>query len=511
MTNQQPARVRFAPSPTGYLHLGGLRTALFNWLYARHTGGQFILRIEDTDQNRYNPESLDDIMRGLRWLGLDWDEGPDIGGPYGPYVQTERQALYHDYIEKLIASGHAYKCYVTSEELDAMREEQRAKGQPMGYDRRHRWLTDEQRAELEATGRSHVVRFAAPLEGVTRVHDLIRGDIEIESASILDPVLIKSDGIPTYHFANVIDDHFMEITHILRADEWISSAPLHKQLYDAFGWEMPALAHLPVILDPSGKGKMSKRKKIVDGKEYLALTHEFIEAGYLPDAMFNFLTNVGWNFDPEREIFARAEVIERFNDISSINPKPAALPYDKLEWLNGVYIRAMSTTELHQQLVPFLAKQLDLDEAELAHSETLSELVPHIQERLKLLTDAAPFIDWAFQTADQITYPEPSAFIGRKMDAAGTVAVLEAGITLIDGLSAFTVTALEKAFRDKSEAMQVKVGPFLTPFRVALTGKTVAPPLFESMVAIGREETLTRLRNGLRVLKSYAATPVPAA
>ncbi|MCB0105918.1 MAG: glutamate--tRNA ligase, partial [Caldilineaceae bacterium] len=224
MTNQQPARVRFAPSPTGYLHLGGLRTALFNWLYARHTGGQFILRIEDTDQNRYNPESLDDIMRGLRWLGLDWDEGPDIGGPYGPYVQTERQALYHDYIEKLIASGHAYKCYVTSEELDAMREEQRAKGQPMGYDRRHRWLTDEQRAELEATGRSHVVRFAAPLEGVTRVHDLIRGDIEIESASILDPVLIKSDGMPTYHFANVIDDHFMEITHILRADEWISSA-----------------------------------------------------------------------------------------------------------------------------------------------------------------------------------------------------------------------------------------------------------------------------------------------
>jgi glutamyl-tRNA synthetase len=511
MTNLQPARVRFAPSPTGFLHLGGLRTALFNWLYARHTGGQFILRIEDTDQSRFDPASLEDFFRGLRWLGLDWDEGPDIGGPYGPYVQSERQALYLEHVDKLIASGHAYRCYVTSEELDAMREQQRAKGQAMGYDRRHRWLTAEQRADFEASGQSSVVRFAAPLEGVTRVHDLIRGDIEIESASILDPILLKSDGMPTYHLANVIDDHHMQITHILRADEWISSAALHKQLYDAFGWTMPVLAHLPVILDPSGKGKMSKRKKIVDGKEYLALVHEFIEAGYLPDAMFNFLTNVGWNFDPEREVFTREEVIERFSDISTINPKPAALPYEKLDWLNGLYIRAMAPAELHRQLVPFLAQQLNLDEAELAQSETLSELIPHIQERLKVLPDAAAFIDWAFQTADQINYPDPAAFIGRKMDAAGTIAVLEAGIALIEGLDAFTIEKLENAFRAKSEAMQVKVGPFLTPFRVAITGKTVAPPLFESMVAIGKAETLERLHNGLRVLKSYAVNAVPAA
>lgn len=511
MTNQQPARVRFAPSPTGYLHLGGLRTALFNWLYARHTGGQFILRIEDTDQSRFNPDSLADIMRGLRWLGLEWDEGPDVGGPHGPYVQSERQALYQEHIAQLIASGHAYKCYVTSEELDAMREEQRAKGAPLGYDRRHRWLTDEERADFEAAGRSHVVRFAAPLEGVTRVHDLIRGDIEIESNTILDPILIKSDGMPTYHFANVIDDHFMQITHILRADEWISSAPLHKQLYAAFGWEMPALAHLPVILDPSGKGKMSKRKKIVDGKEYLALVHEFVDAGYLPDAMFNFLTNVGWNFDPEREVFGRDEVVERFSDIASINPKPAALPYEKLEWLNGVYIRELEPAALHQALAPFLAKQLEIDEAELAHSETLSELIDPIRERLKLLTDAAPLVDWAFKPADAISYDDPTAFIGRKMDAASTIAVLEAGIKLIETMDSFTIKQLEDAFRAKAEEMQVKVGPFLTPFRISLTGKPVAPPLFESMVAVGREETLTRLRNGLKVLKDYAVTAVPAA
>ena len=511
MTNQPPARVRFAPSPTGFLHLGGLRTALFNWLYARHTGGQFILRIEDTDQSRFDPESLHAIMTGLRWLGLEWDEGPDVGGPYGPYVQSERKALYHGYVEQLIASGHAYRCYVTSADLDAMRDEQRAKGWQQGYDRRHRWLTDEQRAAFAAEGRPAVVRFAAPLEGITRVHDLIRGDIEIESSSILDPILLKSDGMPTYHLANVVDDHLMQITHILRADEWISSASLHKQLYDAFGWEMPVLAHLPVILDPSGKGKMSKRKKIVDGKEYLALVHEFVEAGYLADAMFNFLTNVGWNFDPEREVFTRAEVIERFSDISSINPKPAALPYEKLEWLNGVYIRNLPPVELHQLLVPFLARDLGIPEAELARSETLSELVPHVQERLKLLTDAAPFVDWAFKPADAIEYPDPAAFIGRRMSVAETVLVLEEGIQLIEALQPFTIKGLEDAFRTKAEVSQLKIGPFLTPFRVALTGKTVAPPLFESMVAVGREETLARLRNGLACLRAYAGEAVPAA
>ncbi len=507
-TNTHPARVRFAPSPTGFLHLGGLRTALFNWLYARHTGGQFILRIEDTDQTRYNPESLADIMRGLRWLGLDWDEGPDVGGPYGPYIQSDRQEIYHHYIQQLLADGHAYHCYTTEAELEAMREEQRAKGQQIGYDRRHRRLTVAEKAAFEAEGRTSVIRFAAPLEGVTRVHDLIRGDIEVQSDSILDPILIKSDGMPTYHFANVIDDHLMQITDILRADEWISSAPLHKQLYDAFGWAMPKLAHLPVILDPSGKGKMSKRKKIVDGKEYLALVHEFVEAGYLADAMFNFLTNVGWNFDPEREVFTRAEVIERFSDIATINPKPAALPYEKLEWLNGVYIRALPVADLHQQLAPFLARDLGLDEEELRCSETLSELTPLIQERIKVLPEATGFIDWAFKPASAITYNDPAAFIGRKMTLEETIKVLEAGIALVETLNPFTVKGLEDAFRAKSEAMNIKVGPFLTPFRVALTGKTVAPPLFESMAAIGREETLTRLRNGVAFLRTQIAEPV---
>lgn len=502
-----PARVRFAPSPTGYLHLGGLRTALFNWLYARHTGGQFILRIEDTDQKRYNPESLHDLMNGLRWLGLEWDEGPDKGGPYGPYVQSERQTIYSQYAEQLIASGHAYRCYCTAEELDAMREEQRAKGLPQGYDRRHRWISAEERARLEASGLPSVVRLAVPLEGTTVVNDLIRGNIAIENHTILDPVLLKSDGMPTYHFAVVVDDHLMKITHVIRGEEWISSAPLHKLLYDAFGWEMPSLVHLPVILDPSGKGKMSKRKTVVAGKEYLALVHEFIEAGYLPEAMFNFLTNVGWNYDPEQEVFTREQAIARF-DVKDINPTSAALPYPKLEWLNGLYIRELDAAELQQRLAPYLAKQLGLDEDELRKSERLAKLVPLVQERIKVLTDAWDKVDWAFVPADAIQYPDPTLLIGKGLDAAQTLSILKEGAKLLREVEPFTSAALEPAFRAAAEAAGVKVGSYFAPFRVAITGRTVSPPLFESMEVLGRDETVARVQNATSAIESYVSEKV---
>ncbi len=502
-----PARVRFAPSPTGFLHLGSLRTALYDWLYARHTGGQFILRIEDTDQKRFNPASRDDLVIGLRWLGLDWDEGPDIGGPYGPYVQSERQATYAVYIEQLIAAGHAYRCYCTAEELDAMREEQRAKGLPQGYDRRHRFLTPAQRATFEAEGRPAVVRIAAPMEGTTVVHDLLRGPIEVENSTIMDPVLFKSDGMPTYHFAVVIDDHLMKITHVLRGEEWISSAPLHKVIYDAFGWEMPTLVHLPVILDPSGKGKMSKRKTVVAGKEYLALVHEFIEAGYLPEALFNFLTNVGWNYDPEQEIFSREEAVARF-DVKDINPTAAALPYPKLEWLNGMYIRTLEPADLQRRLAPFLAKQLGLDETFLRRSDRLAKLIPLVRERIKLLSDAEDKVDWAFKDADEIEYPDPSLLIGKGLDAARSVGVLETGIALLSELEPFTATAVDETLRAAAATAEIKVGSFLAPFRVAVTGRAVSPPLFESMEVLGREEVLARIRNAIAALQSYVAATV---
>jgi glutamyl-tRNA synthetase len=299
----------------------------------------------------------------------------------------------------------------------------------------------------------------------------------------------------------------MKITHVLRGEEWISSASLHKQLYDAFGWEMPVLVHLPVILDPSGKGKMSKRKTVVAGKEYLALVYEFIEAGYLPEAMFNFLTNVGWNFDPEREVFSREEAIERFN-LHEINPAAGALPYPKLEWLNGLYIRELPDAELQARIAPFLAQELDVDEATLRADTRLAQLMPLIRDRIKLLSDAGPWVDWAFRDADAIEYPDPMLLIGKGLDAAKTVEILTAGIDILESVSPFSAEALQAEFRTGAEAMGVKVGGFLVPFRVAITGRTVSPPLFESMEVLGREETVTRIKNARAALQAHEAETV---
>ncbi len=498
----KPVRVRYAPSPTGYQHLGGLRSALFNWLWARHTNGAFILRIEDTDQKRYNPESMANLKASLRWLGLDWDEGPDVGGPHAPYVQSERRAIYIKYAEQLVREGKAYYSYTTEEELDALRKADKE------YDRRDRDLTDVQRAAFEAEGRPRAIRLAVPLEGTTTFRDAIRGAITVENRNIpADPVLLKSDGLPTYHLAVVVDDHLMEISHVLRGEEWLASAPIHKLLYQAFGWEETIFVHLPVILDPSGKGKMSKRKPIVDGKEYPVFVHEFIESGYLPEAMFNFLAIIGWSFDAERDLFTRDEAIAAF-DIADINPTAGAVPYAKLDWMNGLYIRGLAAEDLHLRLVPYLSPALGIAQEELAQSPKLAALVPIIQERIKTLTDAIALVDWAFVDADAIRYDDPALLVPKKMDAAQTAEILRTGAETIAQVEPFSAAELESAFRADTEAAGIKVGPWLQPFRVALTGKSIAPPLFESMVVLGREETLRRINNGLAALA--ALVPVAA-
>lgn len=496
----RPARVRFAPSPTGELHLGGLRTALFDFLWARHTGGQFILRIEDTDQKRYDTHSLESLMRGLRWLGLEWDEGPDVGGPHAPYIQTERAAIYQQHAQILLESGHAYRCYCTAERLQEMREEQRRTKQATGYDGRCRRLTPAERAEKEAAGLPSVVRLAVPQEGKTTFTDLIRGDITVENRQLQDEVLLKSDGLPTYHLAAMVDDHLMEITHVLRGEEWLPTAPIHKLVVEAFGWELPVLVHLPVILDPSGQGKMSKRKKVVDGKEYLALVHEFISAGYLPDAMFNFLTNLGWNYDPSVEIFSREEAIDRFN-IAQINPKASALPYDKLDWLNGQYIRQLTPAALKENLIPILSQQLHIAPADLRQDSRLEILVPQIQERLKRLDEAVEWIDWAYKSADEIVYDDPSLLLGRKLSAAQSIAVLEDGAAVLPTVQPFLADAIQAAFRQRAEALGVNAGGYFGPFRAAISGKKVSPPLFESMQALGCDEVLRRVARGIEALE----------
>ena len=488
-------RVRFAPSPTGYLHIGGTRTALFTWMFARKHGGSFILRIEDTDQKRYAEGSVEYIMESLRWLGIDWNEGPDIGGDYGPYTQSERTALYQKWAYWLLENGYAYKDFMTAEELVAMREYQRANKLQQGYDGRHRDLTTEQIAELEAEGRDYTIRFKAPREGTTVIKDLIRGDIVIDNRQIQDNVLLKSDGFPTYHLANVVDDHYMQITHIMRGEEWISTAPLHHQLYKAFGWEMPEIAHLPVILSPSGKGKLSKRDQTFKDGEHLVLvkTLDYRDGGFLPAAVDNWLANVGWNFGNDIEIFDIADAIPRF-EIPDVTPSPTKLPFGKLEWINNQHIQAMDDVEVAKLLKPFLDKagvELPVD--------ALINLIPALKPRLKRLPDAIPFLQFL---DDESWNPPVNRLSHKKMGPAAALdafqqarAFVAAGGYDVEQLSA-TLMAIGTAATANGKA-----GPFLGTMRFGVTGQKVSPPLFESMMALGQTRVLARLDKMIAMLE----------
>ena len=300
-----PVRVRFAPSPTGLVHAGSIHTAMFDYLYARHTGGQFILRIEDTDVERKVEGAVENMMEALKWLGLDWDEGPDVGGPYGPYYQSQRLHLYKEAAEKFVAQGNAYYCYCSPERLEAMRKEQEARKQPPGYDRLCRSMTAAERAAREAAGIKPVIRFKVPLEGQTEFHDLIYGDVVFENKTIDDFVILKSDGYPTYHLANVVDDHAMKISHVIRGEEWISSTPRHLLMYQAFGYTPPQYVHMPVIVG-ADRAKLSKRRGAISILEYR-------DMGYLPEAMFNFLVLIGWSLDDKTEIMTRQQMVENFS------------------------------------------------------------------------------------------------------------------------------------------------------------------------------------------------------
>ncbi|MCB0243681.1 MAG: glutamate--tRNA ligase [Anaerolineae bacterium] len=489
----RPVRVRFAPSPTGYLHIGSARSALFNWLFARGHGGRFILRIEDTDRKRYVDDSMHDILAGLRWLGLQWDEGPEVGGEYGPYFQSERLPIYTQWADWLIDNGHAYRCYCSAERLASLREEQVARKEQSGYDRHCRYLTAEQRAEREAAGDPFVVRFAIdPIDGQTTFHDAVRGEITVEHSLLQDTVLLKSDGWPTYHLAAVVDDHLMEISHIMRSDEWLPSAPLGVLLYAAFGWEPPVWAHLPVILNPNGKGKMSKRHAVApDGSSVPVHLRDYIADGYLPEAMFNFLSNIGWSIDGSREVFTPEDAIAAFS-IDSINPSPAAFPYDKLVWLDGMYIRQLDDDDLYHRLIPFVAQGVGLSETEMAARPELRPAVPLIKERIKTLTEAAPMLSFFFVDGP-ITYPEPAALIGDKMTAAQSLAALAATSDALSVLAEWSHDSIETCLRELAVTLGLKVRQLLAIVRVAVTAAAVSPPLFETLAILGRERTLLRL------------------
>jgi glutamyl-tRNA synthetase len=484
-------RIRFAPSPTGYFHVGGARTALFDWLFARHHGGSFILRIEDTDRSRYTDYALRDLLEGLRWLGLDWDEGPEVGGKYGPYFQSQRLPIYHEYAHRLVESGHAYYCYCSEDRLQSLHQEQKEKKQPHGYDRRCRALTAKQRADYEAQGIQPVVRLMVPLEGQIIFQDAIRGTITVDAKSLNDDkILLKSDGFPTYHLAAPIDDHLMEISHVTRADEWLPSMPYSIILFQALGWTPPIHAHLPIVLSPTGKGKLSKRHGA-------SSVLEFRKQGFLPEALINFLARLGWSYDDKTEVFTREELI-RYFDLSGINPAPGQFSYDRLEWLNGHYIRQSRPDELAKLLLPFL------QEAGLkADLETTTTLVPLIQERIKTLDEAAGWVDFLFAEEAALEY-DPALLVQKKTTAEDARRVLARSLAALEILPAFTASAIEEALRPLADELGLKAREFFGTLRIACTGKEVAPPLFESLAILGKEATLSRLKKAQALLGANA-------
>ncbi len=472
-------RVRFAPSPTGHLHVGGARTALYNQLFARSQGGVFVLRIEDTDAERSTEASTAAIFEGLRWLGLTWDEGPDVGGEYGPYVQTQRGAFYERYRNTLVASGHAYAAYDTPEELDAMREAQALRQEPQRYDGRHRSLTQAERDAFAAAGRLPVWRFKCPASGVVAWDDIVRGPIEFQNEVLDDFVLVRSDGLPTYNFACVVDDLEMRISHVIRGDDHISNTPRQLLLYAALGHVPPVFAHASMILGPDGK-RLSKRHGATS-------VDAFGELGIVPEAMLNFLALLGWSLDGEHELFSLAE-LEQVFQLARVNPSPAVFDTDKLEWVNAQHLRRLTEDNRVERVTRFLAQRgYDIS---TRSPEWRVTFIRALGDRLRTLHDAEGYGRFALVDALE---PEPEAWA--ELLGKPDVAVRLGGLAeAIMSDPEFTQQSLEATTRAHAARLGVKAGELIGAARVALTGRKVSPGIFEVMWLVGRERAIDRLR-----------------
>ena len=473
-------RVRFPPSPTGEPHVGNVRTAIFNWLFARGAGGSFVIRIEDTDQSRKVEGAVEAILETLRWLGVDWDEGPDVGGDYGPYVQSERLDLYRAAADDLLAAGQAYECHCGPERLDDLRREQGRRKERVGYDGRCR--NPRAREQAAAQGGAPVVRFMMPGEGSTSICDIVRGEVTFDNALIDDFVILKSDGFPTYHLASVVDDSAMRISHVLRAEEWLPSAPRHVLLYRALGLDLPLFAHLPIILAPD-RSKLSKRHGATAALEYR-------EMGYVPHAMVNFLTLLGWSLDDRTEIFSRDELFRSFS-LERVSRSGAVFSADKLAWLNGHYIRESSPEELADALLDYWGRYPQDGIPAQPERDYLLKIAPLVRERLKTLADAAPLVSFFF--GDEVEY-DSAELVQKGMDDESTKGALLAAATALHGLDEFDAEAIEGVLRPLAAELGIKVGQLLGSLRVATTGLRVSPPLFETFEILGRERCLAAIR-----------------
>jgi glutamyl-tRNA synthetase len=491
--SEKPVRVRFAPSPTGRTHLGSGRTALYDYLLARQTGGQFILRIEDTDRRRYHPQAEQELIDSLHWLGLQWDEGPDVGGPHAPYHQSQRKEIYLEHARKLIESGHAYYCFCTPERLEQVRQEQQKLKIPTRYDGTCRRLDPDQAARRVRAGERHVIRFKIPQQGSTTGHDRLRGDITVENHNIDDYIIIKSDGWALYHLAAMVDDHLMGITHVIRGSEWLPTFPLHVHIVRAFGWQEPEWVHLSVFLKPSGKGKMSKRDTADLMKDGFSIyLTDLRELGYLPEAVVNWSALMGWSYDDHTEFFTLPDLVEKFS-LERLNPAPAAINFTKLDHFNGLHIRNLETLDLAQRVRPFFEKAgYTVDEP------TLLKVTPLIQPRIVTLDDAPVMGGFFFE--DEVA-PDPQELVGKLMTPAESAEAARRILEILENLPEINRESAEELVRLLAEELGYSAGQVFAIMRAAVTGKTVSPPLFESMGVIGKKKVLKRIRQAVKELK----------
>ena len=475
-------RVRIAPSPTWGSPVGTAYIALFNYVFAKKHGGEFILRIEDTDRARSTKESEEAILRALKWLGLSWQEGPDVGGPYGPYRQSERASIYQEHAKILVDKNEAYPCFCTEQRLDELRQKQRAEKLAGGYDGLCRRLPREESQARLAAGDKHVIRLAMPDDGEIIVADGLRGDVSFQLAGIDDQVLIKSDGFPTYHLANVVDDHLMKITHVIRAEEWISSTPKHVQLYRAFGWEAPKFFHMPLLRN-ADKSKISKRKNPVSLDYYR-------DAGYLPEALLNFLGLMGFSIGDDREKFTLPEMVEGFSwDKMSLGGPVFDLA--KLSWLNGHYMRAFTVDEL-----------LDRVQRWRLGNDYMRRLLPLVKERIERLDQLIPATEFFFSGDLTLDAALTAQIIPKGKDAAATSTALSELADELDNVRPWTVTTIEAAVRAYGDKLGWKPKELFMSLRMAVTGRNVAPPLFDTLDVVGKEIVRRRMRLAAEALRA---------
>lgn len=470
-------RTRIAPSPTGFPHVGTAYIALFNLAFAKAHGGEFILRIEDTDQARSTAQSERMILDALRWVGLDWAEGPDVGGPHAPYRQSERREIYQAHAQQLLDAGHAFRCFCTPSELDAMRAEQMARGETPRYDGRWAHVSREESDRLAAEGKPFVIRMRVPDEGVCRFHDMLRGEIEIPWAQVDMQVLLKTDGLPTYHLANVVDDHLMQITHVIRGEEWLSSAPKHQLLYQYFGWQMPVLCHMPLLRNPD-KSKLSKRKNPT------SITY-YRDAGVLPEALLNYLARMGYSLPNEAEKFTLEELIATF-DITRVSLGGPIFDVEKLTWLNGEWLRALTPEQLADKILNWANR-----------SNNLTAIAQAIQPRINLLSDAVNWAGFYFQNLPSISAQD---FDHKVLSTEQIIEVLQLAQWQLEALPKWTESNIQTVLTNLAGELGIKLRDMMAPFFIAIAGNKASTPVMNSMYLIGADMTLQRLRHAIEVL-----------